>query len=84
MLLMPDHLHAFIAFSPHQAMTKTISDWKQYTAKKLKIDWQCNFFDHRLRNDAELQEKWGYVLNNPVRAGLCESPEEWPYVFGRA
>ncbi|MEM9160015.1 MAG: transposase [Verrucomicrobiota bacterium] len=79
MLLMPDHLHAFIAFSPHQSMTKTISDWKQYTAKKLKIDWQANYFDHRIRNDAELQEKWSYVLNNPVRANLCQSPEDWPY-----
>ncbi|MDQ8204504.1 transposase [Pelagicoccus sp. SDUM812003] len=79
MLLMPDHLHAFIAFSQFQSITKTISDWKQYTSKKLGINWQSNFFDHRIRNQAELDEKWSYVLNNPVRAGLCNTPEDWPY-----
>ena len=85
MLFMPDHLHAFITFAPHQAMTKTLSDWKQYTAKKLKIDWQSNYFDHRLRNQAEIDEKWDYVLQNPVRAKLCNSPEDWPYKrIGRA
>jgi putative transposase len=80
MLLMPDHLHAFIIFSPNQSMTKTISDWKRYTAKTYKIDWQPNYFDHRIRDDAELQEKWSYVLNNPARANLCNNSEDWPYI----
>ncbi|MBK1878878.1 REP-associated tyrosine transposase [Pelagicoccus mobilis] len=80
MLLMPDHLHAFIVFSQFQSMTKTISDWKQFTAKKLSIDWQSNFFDHRIRNQAELDEKWSYVLHNPVRAGHCKKASDWKFV----
>ena len=79
MLLMPDHLHAFIAFAHHQSMTKTIADWKQCSSRVLKIGWQPNFFDHRLRNESERDEKWSYVLNNPVRAGLCQDPNEWPF-----
>lgn len=79
MLLMPDHLHALIAFSHFQSMTKTISDWKRFTSKKLGINWQSNFFDHRIRNQAERDEKWSYVLQNPVRAGLCKKADEWNF-----
>ena len=24
-------------------------------------------------------EQWEYVRMNPVRAGLCRQPEDWPY-----
>jgi len=41
--------------------------------------WQEGFFDHLLRSDESHAEKWEYVRQNPVRAGLCHQPEEWPY-----
>ena len=78
-LLMPDHLHAVIAFAPHQSMERTIAAWKKYTARSFAIDWQDGFFDHRIRNQAELDKKWSYVLHNPVRANLCSHPEDWPF-----
>ena len=43
--------------------------------------WQKNFFDHRLRSEEEWEEKTHYIRQNPVRAGLVGSAEEWPYVF---
>ncbi|MDQ8200773.1 transposase [Pelagicoccus enzymogenes] len=79
MLLMPDHLHAFVVFSSFQAIKKTIKDWKRFTARSLHIRWQDDYFEHRIRNQAERDEKWSYVLNNPVRAGLCQSPSEWQF-----
>ncbi|MDE0768857.1 MAG: transposase [Opitutaceae bacterium] len=78
-LLMPDHLHAFIALSPNKPMEQTIAAWKRFTAKTLPINWQDGFFDHLLRSQTETDEKWSYILNNPVRANLCQSPESWPY-----
>ena len=39
------------------------------------------FFDHRLRNEQELQEKTSYILMNPVRKGLCERIEEWIWIY---
>lgn len=81
MLLMPDHLHAIIAFPPAPGMKKTVENWKHYLAAKQKIDWQRDFFDHRLRNHHELEEKISYILMNPVRRGLCERSEEWPWVY---
>ncbi len=41
--------------------------------------WQEGFFDHVLRTDESYSQKWNYVLENPVRARLVRSPEEWPY-----
>ena len=39
------------------------------------------YFDHVLRSDESYSEKWDYVRENPVRAGLVRSANDWPY-FG--
>jgi hypothetical protein len=41
--------------------------------------WQPAFFDHILRSDESYGEKWNYVRENPVRAGLVKSSVDWPY-----
>jgi len=40
--------------------------------------WQRGFFDHLLRSEESYSEKWNYVRNNPVRAGLVASGDDWP------
>jgi REP element-mobilizing transposase RayT len=83
LLLMPDHLHALVSFSwdPKQGMNTVLGNWKRYTARKFGIGWQREFFDHRIRNDADHLEKWRYIRDNPVRAGLVEDPQQWPHVW---
>ena len=44
------------------------------------VRWQRNFFDHRLRHDESLAEKFAYVCQNPLRAGLIRNELEWPYI----
>ncbi len=78
---MPDHLHGLIAFSEDQSMQRIVSDWKRYTARKYNVSWQRDFFDHRIRNEESLAEKWKYIVQNPVRASLVTSAEKWPYVW---
>jgi putative transposase len=80
-LLMPDHLHGIFAFPPDPGMKTTMTNWKKFVARKHGVEWQRDFFDHRLRNDQELQEKTSYILMNPVRKGLCERAEDWPWVY---
>lgn len=41
--------------------------------------WQKGFFDHGLRSAESCQEKWLYVQQNPVRAGLVQHADEWSY-----
>jgi len=81
-LLMPDHIHALLQFpQPESPMKNTISNFKRWTARQGRFEWQRDFFDHRLRGDESVHEKANYILMNPVRAGLVDSPEMWPHVF---
>jgi putative transposase len=82
-LLMPDHLHALISFTWEklQGMNRVIADWKRFTAARFGIAWQRDYFDHRIRSDQDHQSTWDYIRENPVRAGLVTSYEQWPHVW---
>ena len=80
-LLMPDHLHAIIAFPREPGMKTLISNWKKFVSSEYGIEWQRDFFDHRLRDQHELEEKTSYILMNPIRKGLCERIEDWIWVY---
>ncbi|MFZ2640278.1 MAG: transposase [Verrucomicrobiia bacterium] len=80
-LLMPDHLHALLSFSPGKPMSKVVAQWKEYVAKATGVRWQRDFFDHRLRSDEQWQVKAAYIELNPVRNGLVREAKDWPYVW---
>jgi putative transposase len=80
-LLMPDHLHMLIGVSGDGSLSKLIRDFKRIAARKGKIQWQRNFFDHRLRHDESETEKYDYICQNPIRAGLIREGDKWPYVL---
>ncbi len=78
-VLMPDHLHGIFHFNPVPGMKVSVVNWKKLMARKLKIKWQRDFFDHRLRNDAEYSLKYAYISQNPIRAGLTKDVHSWPH-----
>ena len=78
---MPDHLHMLIAIAGDTDLSNLIRDFKRITARKAKIKWQRNFFDHRLRHDESGDAKAEYILQNPERAELISAGERWPYVI---
>jgi REP element-mobilizing transposase RayT len=85
-VIMPDHIHLFVALPPEGiTLSKWVQSIKSVLGKSLlpigfqKPHWQEGFFDHLLRSSESYGEKWEYVRTNPVRAGLCEGPEQWPY-----
>ena len=80
-VLMPDHLHCFCAahdlhFTIEQWITK-----RQFHRCHGRMDWrfQSRRFHHRLRDDENYTEKCHYIRENPVRGGLAENSEDWPY-----
>jgi len=88
-VIMPDHVH-FLCTPTQEALSLSIfvGSWKEWTAKTIqkvttdvKRVWQKEFFDHVLRNEESYQEKLAYIWNNPVRAGLVEHQDTWPF-FG--
>ena len=81
LVLMPDHVHFLASFAMDARMKDVVSRWKRFTTTRAKIEWQRDFFDHRLRGDEGWREKADYILQNPVRTGLATNAEDWPFVL---
>jgi REP element-mobilizing transposase RayT len=78
-VLMPDHLHALIAFPADERMATTIRGWKGFLARQHGIRWQREFIERRIPKEESWQEKAAYIRENPVRLGLIEDTKAWPY-----
>ena len=84
-LLMPDHVHFFCspASLPPESLARWMSFWKSESARvwprRVAKLWQRDFWDTQLRNGDHYSERWRYVRDNPVRAGLVANPDDWPY-----
>lgn len=84
-VLMPNHVHLFVAMPANLTLSRWVQMLKNVLGKELlrcgfqKPHWQQGFFDHVLRSSESYSEKWDYVRVNPVRGGLCDEPEQWPY-----
>jgi len=76
---MPDHVHLIADIPRTVGIGRSIRLYKAKTAHAGQIKWQRSAFDHRIRNASAVRAKWHYVLMNPVRTKLCQTPEEWPY-----
>ena len=81
MVLMPDHLHMLAAVPAEEDLERVVRSWKRFLARTVAVEWQRDFFDHRIRDDESCEEKSAYIRNNPVRAGLVARLEDWPYVW---
>ena len=86
-VLMPDHLHLFVALDETQTnLSKWMKALKAALSAALRANghsppyWQKGFFDHVLRSDESYSAKWDYVRDNPVRAARVSEPSEWPYL----
>ncbi len=63
-------LHSIKSFTGHQA-NKILNRSGQF--------WQHESYDHIIRNEKEFINKVLYIDYNPVKAGLCENPEDWEW-----
>jgi REP element-mobilizing transposase RayT len=87
-VVMPDHLHLIIA--PYELVTleKVLQLIKGasafYVNQRLGRSgplWQRESFDHILRSDESVCAKSDYLCANPVRAGLVQCAEEYPWIW---
>ncbi|HBI43604.1 MAG TPA: hypothetical protein DDY78_12260 [Planctomycetales bacterium] len=86
-VLMPDHVHFFTCDARgERTLSYAVGRWKEWTAKycaqRLGFAmplWQPEFFDHVLRSSENYGQKWDYVRDNPVRAGLVAAAEDWKF-----
>jgi putative transposase len=84
-VIMPDDVHLFVRGDYNFRLGAWIGALKQALAKAAMLSrakgqvWQEGFFDHLLRTDESYSQRWNYVRENPVRAGLVKSAADWPY-----
>jgi REP element-mobilizing transposase RayT len=84
-VLMPDHLHVIVA--PTEDREAKLGNLSAAIKRWMREDlnaswkWQRGSFDRLLRSDESLHDKWLYVEENPVRAGLVSRCEDWPYRY---
>ena len=77
-VIMPDHIHLFVAGNVEFELGIWVRGLKRAVDSRPNT-WQPGFFDHILRSDASYSEKWNYVCNNPVRAGLVRVASDWRF-----
>ena len=84
-VIMPDHIHVLAG---PKSRTFRVSDWAHFVkviSRRLcpfMEAWQPGVFDHLLRSKDLGQDRWDYLRNNPLRAGLVQNWWEWPYFGG--
>ena len=85
-VLMPDHLHVLITPSSTISLEKAMqfikggSSYRLHHERGQKIDlWHAGFHDWTIRDAVDWNAKAQYIRLNPVKAGLVERPEDWPY-----
>lgn len=81
-VIMPDHVHFFVGGHYDFVLDQWIRVLKRTLSKHIdapRPHWQVGFFDHVIRHDESYDQKWRYVYENPVRAGLVEEPDDWPF-----
>jgi REP element-mobilizing transposase RayT len=78
---MPDHVHLFVRGGPDFTLSSSVGGPKRAMSVALKSPrlWQPGFFDHILRSDESYADKWNYIRDNPVRVGLVQTADDWPY-----
>jgi REP element-mobilizing transposase RayT len=64
-------------------LADAVKSLKQGVSRRLIGDaehfWQKRYYDFNIRNYPQFVEKLRYLHRNPVRAGLCERPEDWEW-----
>jgi putative transposase len=84
--VMPDHLHVLVSPAASRiAVGVWLQRFKSYTGHEYeKLGgrppvWQRSANDHVCRTGETAEAVLAYIVNNPVRAGLVERWQDWPW-----
>lgn len=84
--IMPNHVHILIKQMASFPLAEIVKSWKVFTAREANAIlgrtgrfWMRDYHDRRIRDEAHMNRAIRYIENNPVKAGLCERPEDWAW-----
>ena len=83
---MPNHVHLLMETDATHPLPKVVQSWKPFTAKQANailgrtgVFWDRDYFDRYIRDDGHRAAVVHYIEENPVKAGLVERAEDWPW-----
>jgi len=84
--VMPNHVHVLIHCCFGTSLGEIVRSWKTFVARQIneltggsgKL-WALDYYDRYIRDLDHLANAQAYIRNNPVKAGLCAKPEDWPW-----
>ena len=84
--VMPNHVHVLLKQFKGFPLGDVVRRWKGTTAREANAIlgrrgpfWMREYHDRRIRDGKHMNRARAYIRNNPVKAGLCERPEDWPW-----
>lgn len=81
-VVMPDHVHLIFTLYEEFSLSRAMHRIKSVSAHEVgRAVWQREYFDRILRSDDDLQKKCEYVCENPVRAALVATVDEYRWVW---
>ncbi len=85
--VMPNHVHSVLQPLGEHTLGSILHTWKSFSSHKAnrilaregRTFWQHESYDHWIRDRQDLAFCCDYTEGNPVKAGLCRRPEDWPW-----
>ncbi len=79
-VVMPEHVHLLVSEPERGLLASAIKAMKQSVARRCGGRlWQERYYDFNVWSRTKHEEKMNYIHANPVRRGLVERPEDWPW-----
>jgi putative transposase len=87
-VVMPDHLHLLFTLGSGMSVERAMGLVKGRFSYRMKKEhgylgevWQPGFSDERVSDPESFERHREYIAQNPVKAGLAKSVEEYPYCY---
>lgn len=84
--IMPNHVHLLIQLADQNALPDIVRFLKGGSAMEINRAlhqtgtlWQREYYDRLVRDMDHFHDCVAYIRNNPMKAKLCERPEDWPF-----
>ena len=82
-VIMPEHVHLLLSEPERATLATALKGVKQSVARRLVATgehfWQARYYDFNVRTEKKRIEKLRYIHRNPVKRGLVEKAEDWPW-----
>ena len=85
-VVMPDHIHLLFTPAPELTLERVMQfvkgGFSHRAGKQLGPSlgiWARGYVDHRIRDMQDYESHREYIHQNPVRRGLANSAEQYPY-----